>query len=135
HGAGGHGGVMTLRTKLLLAQAPPALAIVLLGAVAGSSISGLATKTDLVLRDNFRSVLAAQRMKESVERLDSATAAWVLGRHAEALQMIADNQTRFETELQGEEGNITQPGEEDAARRLGPRGGAQLGKPRAVRRG
>jgi PAS domain S-box-containing protein len=109
---------MTLRTKLLLAQAPLALAIALLVGVAGSTIGGLATKTDLVLRDNFRSVLAAQRMQEAVERVDSGVAAWILGRRDTAQKQIAENRARFESELTVEEGNITEPGEADAARRL-----------------
>ena len=54
---------MSLRTKLLLAQAPLALALIILGTVASTTTSELAVKTDLVLRDNYRSVLAAQRMK------------------------------------------------------------------------
>ncbi len=123
---------MRLRTKLLLAQAPLALAIVLLVGVASSSIGGLATKTDLVLRDNFRSVLAAQRMQEAIERVDSSMAAWILGRREAAQKQIAESQARFETELTVEEGNITEPGEADAARRLREAWRSYLDKLRAL---
>ena len=109
---------MRLRTKLLLAQAPLALAIVLLGLVASSTTSELAAKTDAVLRDNYRSVLAAQRMKEAVERVDSGATFWLLGRGDAARALIADNEAHFESELTVEEHNITEVGEVDAAKRL-----------------
>jgi len=107
-----------LRTKLLLAQAPLALAIIVLGIVASSTTSNLANKTDLVLRDNYRSVLAAQRMKEAIERIDSGAAFLLLGREAEARAQIGDNEARFEAELSVEEHNITEGGEIDAAKKL-----------------
>ena len=109
---------MRLRTKLLLAQAPLALAIVLLGTAATSSITDLATKTDLVLRDNYRSVLAMQRMKEALERIDSGATFVILGRREAAQRQIAANQASFESELVVEENNITEPGEADAVKRL-----------------
>src|SRR5262249_43988664 len=121
HGPRGpRGGRLTvrLRTKLLLAQAPLALAIILLGLVASSTTSELATKTDAVLRDNYRSVLAAQRMKEAVERVDSGATFWLLGRADAAQALIADNEARFESELTVEEHNITEVGEVDAVKRL-----------------
>ena len=109
---------MKLRTKLLLAQAPLALAIVLLGVAAASSIAELASKTDRVLRDNYRSVLAMQRMKEAIERIDSGAVFWILGQRAAARKQIADYQERFASEFAVEESNITEAGEADAARRL-----------------
>src|SRR5262249_19236962 len=107
-----------LRTKLLLAQAPLALALVLLGIVASSTTKDLAAKTDKVLHDNYRSVLAAQRMKESIERMDSGAVFLLLGRDAEARGQIAETEVRFETELTVEEHNITEPGESEAAKKL-----------------
>lgn len=109
---------MRLRTKLLLAQAPLALAIVLLGLVASSTTSELAAKTDAVLRDNYRSVLAAQRMKEAIERIDSGAVFLLLGREPEARAQIADNEARFDAELTVEEHNITEAGEVDSAKKL-----------------
>jgi signal transduction histidine kinase len=109
---------MTLRAKLLLAQVPYALAIVVLAAVASSDNTIIAQKTDRILHDNYRSVLAAQRMKEAVERIDSAATFWTLGRRDLARAQIAAQVPHFERELAAEEGNITEPGEADAAKRL-----------------
>jgi hypothetical protein len=80
---------MSLRAKLLAAQAPNALAIVFLAAAASSWITTIAARTDDILRDNYRSVLATQRMKEAVERIDSAAAFWTLGRRDLARRQIS----------------------------------------------
>jgi signal transduction histidine kinase len=109
---------MNLRTKLNAAQAPHALAMVLLAAAASSWITAIGAKTDRILRDNFRSVLAAQRMKETIERIDSGAMFWIVGRRDLARTQIAANAPRFESELVVEEHNITEPGEADAAQRL-----------------
>jgi signal transduction histidine kinase len=109
---------MTLRTKLLAAQAPHVLAIVVLAGAASSWITTIAAKTDRILRENYRSVLAAQRMKEAVERIDSAATFWILGRRDLARTQIAANAPRFDSELVVEEHNITEPGEGEAAERL-----------------
>src|SRR5262249_33784722 len=73
---------------------------------------------DLILKDNYRSVLAAQRMKESLERIDSGAVFMLLGRGDEGRAQIAANQQRFESELVVEEHNITEPGELEAAQAL-----------------
>jgi len=57
---------MTLRTRLLLAQAPLAAGLVLVGLVALNTLETLGQSSQLILRDNFNSVLAAQRMKEGI---------------------------------------------------------------------
>ena len=70
---------MSLRAKLLLAQLPLALALVLVGVVAMWSVSMLSDLSQLILKDNYRSVLAAERMKESIERLDTPRSSSSLG--------------------------------------------------------
>src|SRR5205823_6235393 len=63
---------VTLRTKLVLAQLPLAAGLTLLGFVALRTLDALGRSSQRILQDNYRSVLAAQRMKEAVERVDSA---------------------------------------------------------------
>ena len=63
---------MTLRRKLLLAQAPLAAVLGILGAIALRTLSDLGQSSERILQDNYRSVLAAQRMKEALERIDSS---------------------------------------------------------------
>ncbi len=99
---------MSLRAKLLLAQLPLALALVLVGLVAVKSITALSDQSQLILKDNYRSVLAAQRMKESLERLDSAALFKLAGDAERSDAQIADHAQKFEDELRVQEQNITE---------------------------
>jgi signal transduction histidine kinase/HAMP domain-containing protein len=108
---------VTLKAKLLLAQAPLALALALLGLFSGAVTKRLGEQSRLVLADNYRSVLAAERMKESVERLNSA-ALFKLADHPGAPGDAAAHRARLERELATQEGNITEPGEREATRAL-----------------
>jgi signal transduction histidine kinase len=109
---------MSLRRKLLLAQAPLALAMVVLGVIALRSNAELASRSDDILKDNYRSVVAAQRMKESLERMDSGALFQLAGRGDEGLALFRGHRARFEEELRVQEANITESGELDATRRL-----------------
>jgi len=51
---------MTLRARLLLAQGPLALALLIVAVVAILTASSLGRTGDRILADNYRSVLAAQ---------------------------------------------------------------------------
>ena len=71
---------MMLRAKLLFAQLPLAAALILVGFVAVRTTQTLGSGAQAILQDNYRSVLAAQRMKDSLETLDGAAATLVVGR-------------------------------------------------------
>src|SRR3954451_12217693 len=62
----------TLRSRLLLGIAPLLAIMVGLGLWAVVMFSRLGGNIDVILRENYRSVLAAQNMKEALERMDSA---------------------------------------------------------------
>jgi two-component system, NtrC family, sensor histidine kinase KinB len=109
---------MTLRTRLLLAQGPLALALALVGVLAVATLADLGKSGQRILSDNYRSVLAAQRMKEAIERMDSAALFLIIGEEARGLRQAAENRPRFESELRVEEQNITEPGEKEAAEEL-----------------
>jgi signal transduction histidine kinase len=109
---------VTLRGKLVAAQAPLAVALVLIGAVANLTNAALGRSSSTILKDNYRSVLSGQRMKETLERIDSAAVFLLLGRRALALSQVAANEPRFESELEVQEGNITEPGEREATAAL-----------------
>ena len=74
---------MNLYRKLLLAQAPFAIAL-------ASSVSfpwswfASRSHSQTILKDNYRSVLAAQRMKEAIERMDSGALFIVAGERKRA---------------------------------------------------
>ena len=70
---------MNLYKKLLLAQAPLAVALAMVGVFSVFVISYLGSHSQTILKDNYRSVLAAQRMKEDIERMDSGALFIVAG--------------------------------------------------------
>ncbi|TMA27581.1 MAG: HAMP domain-containing protein [Deltaproteobacteria bacterium] len=108
---------MSLRSKLLLAQAPLALVLALLGVVALRTLSELGRSSQRILKDNYRSVLAAQRMKDALEQMDRK-------RSPEAA-------AQFEAELKAQEDNLTEPGEKELTERLRQEWTAyQQGQPR-----
>jgi len=109
---------MSLKTKLLLAQAPLGISLLLIVWIAISTVSRLGEHSRGILKDNFQSVLAAQRMMESIERLDRVPLFLITGRRAEGLAMASEHHPRFEAQLRIEEGNLTEPGEAEAAQEL-----------------
>jgi len=104
---------MNLYKKLLLAQSPIALALLALGIFSVVAISYMGSHSQTILKDNYRSVLAAQRMKESIERMDSAALFLVAGQNEKGVQQAAKYRPIFEAELKVQESNITEAGEKD----------------------
>ena len=109
---------MNLYKKLLLAQAPIALALALVGAFSVIAVSYLGSHSQSILKDNYRSVLAAQRMKEASERLDSAALFIVAGERDKGIEQARLDRPLFEAELKVQEGNITEAGEQESTRAL-----------------
>jgi NtrC-family two-component system sensor histidine kinase KinB len=104
---------MNLYRKLLLAQAPIALALAIVGIFSVAVVSYLGSHSQTILKDNYRSVLAAQRMKEAIERMDSGALFIVAGERQKGLEQAEKNQPIFEAELKVQEGNITESGEKE----------------------
>ena len=80
----------------------------------------LSDLSQLILRDNYQSVLAAERMKESLERLDSAAIYIVAGERSRADPLAAEHLEKFEQQLRIQERNITEfdQGEDVATSKL-----------------
>ncbi len=109
---------MTLRGRLLLAQAPLALALALVGVVAVLTLSRLGRAGQEILQDNYRSVLAMQRMTEQLERMDSAALFIIAGERERGVAQQAAQRPSLEDALTLQEGNLTEVGEAGATRRL-----------------
>jgi len=109
---------VTLRGKLILAQVPLVLALGAVGLAGGLFTSQLGMSSQRILADNYRSVLAAQRMNDALERMDSATLFVVAGKRELGVAQVNLHRPRFEAELQVQEGNITEPGEREATDKL-----------------
>ncbi|MGN6731045.1 MAG: ATP-binding protein [Candidatus Binatia bacterium] len=104
---------MNLYRKLLLAQAPIALALTVVGIFSVVVVSFLGSHSQTILKDNYRSVLAAQRMKEAIERMDSGALFIAAGQRAKGTEQAEKNRPIFEAELKVQEGNITEAGEKE----------------------
>jgi signal transduction histidine kinase len=107
---------MTLRRRLLLAQVPLAAALLVVGAASLQTVAFLGDSSETILQDNYRSVLAAQRMGDALDGLDREALLLALGQPpGEPANALRD---RFESELKVQEGNVTEPGEGEATERL-----------------
>ncbi|HJX24871.1 MAG TPA: hypothetical protein VJ252_01845, partial [Chthoniobacterales bacterium] len=73
---------------------------------------------DVILRENFRSVLAAQNMKEAAERMDSALFFSLVGEEQRGRRMYEQNLPAFRENLKIELNNITLPGEKELAEKV-----------------
>ncbi len=109
---------MTLRSKLLLAQAPLVLVLLVLGLTTLRTVTVLGRSSQDILKDNYRSVLAAERMAVAAAELDRAVLALAMGRRAPAPAELEALARRAEGELRMQEGNVTEPGESAATRDL-----------------
>ncbi len=67
-----------------------------------------------IISNNYDSVLAAQQMKESLERQDSAAVFALLGARERALQQMREHRARFDANFQKAAANITEVGEPEA---------------------
>jgi signal transduction histidine kinase len=108
---------MTLRQKLLASPAPLAVVLVLLGVTSVKTLRSLGESPELILKDNYRSVLAAERMIDAVSRLQDVALAEAAGR-ARAGDPGGELRRRFEEELALQEHNITEAGESNATAEL-----------------
>lgn len=109
---------MNIYKKLLLAQAPIATALAIVGVFSVIAVSYLGSHSQTILKDNYRSVLAAQRMKEAIERMDSAALFIVAGQREKGLEQAEKSRLVFESELKVQEGNITEAGEKQLTEQL-----------------
>ncbi len=63
---------MTVRTKLLLAQLPLALSLIVVGIVSRNTVDRLSHNAQYILKDNYLSVLATQRIRDAADTLAGA---------------------------------------------------------------
>jgi len=78
----------TLRVKLMLGFLPLLAILIGLGLWAISMFYGLGGNIDVILRENYRSVLAVERMKEALERMDSGLMFAFSGRARQAREQF-----------------------------------------------
>jgi two-component system, NtrC family, sensor histidine kinase KinB len=111
----GETGLKTLQTKFLIGLLPTFAILVGLGLWAIFMFYQLGGNIDVILRENYRSIQAAEDMKEAIERMDSGLLFAVGGQEERGRDQFAANRAKFEENLKIEQGNITVRGERELA--------------------
>ncbi len=102
---------MNLRTKLLIGYLIFVAALVLLGGWSAWHLREMGGVSRNIIADNYESVVAAQEMKESLDRQGSAVLLALLGQRDRTLLQLRENRKRFDAAFQRAANNITEPGE------------------------
>jgi two-component system, NtrC family, sensor histidine kinase KinB len=102
---------MNLRNKLLLSFLIFIAALVALGVWSALSLRELGEVSRRIIAHNYDSVVAAQDMKESLERMDSSALFLLLGDRDRAMAQFNQHRAMFDAAFGKAAGNITEPGE------------------------
>ena len=111
--------MFSIRQKLMLGFGGLLAIVAGIGMMTIVQIRHLGEAIDVILRENYRSVVACQEMKESLERVDSGIVLTFLGVDADGRRQIETGMQLFSKALRVEMGNITVPGEGEKSHRLG----------------
>src|SRR5262249_20617592 len=106
--------LMNLRTKLLVGYMVFVAALVGLGVWSAYRLHDMGGVSRRIISNNYDSVVAAQEMKESLERQDSAAVFALLGARERAQQQLDEHRARFDANFQKAAGNITEISEPEA---------------------
>ena len=102
---------MSLRSKLLLGYLVFVAALVALGGWGAWRLREMGGVSRRIISNNYDSVVAAQEMKESLERQDSAALFALLGAHDKAISQRREHRARFDQNFEKAANNITEIGE------------------------
>ncbi|MEP6742248.1 MAG: ATP-binding protein [bacterium] len=102
---------MSLRTKLLAGYLVFIVAIIVLGGWSAWRLREMGGVSRRIIANNYDSVVAAQEMKESLERQDSAAVFALLGARERASAQLREHRARFDANFQKAANNITEIGE------------------------
>ncbi len=111
-------GGLGLRTKLVLGFVGLLAILLTVGVESITLLDDLGGSIDVILRENYKSVIACGQMKEALERMDSGALFALAGEEEQGRTFAAQHRPRFEAALKTELGNITLPGEGERARRV-----------------
>ncbi len=104
---------MTLNRRLLIGIAPVLVIFLGLGLYAIFLFTKLGSAIDVILRENYQSVVAAQNMKEAAEKMNTGLLLRLNGQEAAGQALFHQFDPVFEQYSEVEAHNITLPGEGD----------------------
>ena len=102
---------MTLTRRLLLGMTPLLLIFLGVGIYAIYLFSALGGAIDVILRENYASVVASQHMEIAAERMDAGLLFALNGEEPRGRELFDQSKVDFETNSTIEAKNITLPGE------------------------
>ena len=105
---------MGLRLKLLVSYLIFVTALIVLGGWSAWRLREMGGVSRRIISNNYDSVVAAQEMKESLERQDSAALFALLGARDKAMVQLREHRARFDANFQKAANNITEVGEPQA---------------------
>ena len=105
------GMALTLRRRIFLTLMPLLLLLAGIGIAGIVLLLRLGNSVDAILRENYVSVIAMERLNEAVERIDSSYQFALSGKLDQAKQQYRDNWDPYLRNLKREGENITLPGE------------------------
>ncbi|AFZ21531.1 HAMP domain-containing sensor histidine kinase [Allocoleopsis franciscana] len=104
---------MKLRTKILAGYGVALTLVILVCGWGIINIRRLGRASEAILRENYRSILAAENMIDAIERQDSATLLVLLGNEEQGTEQFSANEVLFLQWLGRAKDNITIPGEKE----------------------
>ncbi|HWP45961.1 MAG TPA: ATP-binding protein [Candidatus Limnocylindrales bacterium] len=110
--------VLGLRQKLIIGFGGLLVIMIIIGGQSVFLLSRLGQSIDVILRENYRSIIAAQQMKESIGGMDDGVQFSLLGQMDKGRELSLQSISRFEQALDVELHNITLPGEGEKVERL-----------------
>ncbi len=103
---------MLLRKKILIGYGIALALMLIVLSWAMLNLVHLGQASDAILRENYKSILAAESMIDAIERQDSATLLVLLGYDEKGAVQFHENESLFLQWLNRAKDNITIPGEE-----------------------
>ncbi|MFO0845651.1 MAG: ATP-binding protein [Gemmataceae bacterium] len=109
---------LPLRHRIFLTLAPLLLLLAILGSAGVVLLYRLGNSTKAILRENYDSVIAMERINEAMERIDSSFQFALAGRIDKSHEAYTKNWQDYDESLRQEQNNITLPGEAELVERL-----------------
>jgi len=112
---------MKLKTIVLLGYLFIAAITIILAITGIFFLNDLTSTTDKILKDNYKSIVAAQNMIDELNNMDNALLLYLSApeRKSEALGLFKNAEIKYYTNLDSCANNITEPGEKELVDTLG----------------
>ena len=105
--------MQTFRQKILIGYGASLVLVVLVLAWAMFMMLRLGQASESILRENYRSIQAAEHMNDAIERQDSIVLLYLLGYQERGLKEFREHETSFLQWLGRARDNITVSGEKE----------------------